>query len=239
MALRDQIVKLEAQTAEFEANIKRLQGSSREEMGKTLRAGLSALASSAARNTPPDIGRTAIRSERYEDGVSYNASARGKTMGRRRIYDLLSLARDPDTGHYRRRYGRLLQQGYYYVVSIFRQDKPLKQIPCRSYQEACHYAHITYRGLTRAAWGMNIKGARGKMPVIFRKLLSLRPGLSKQSHLNVVSVQDGEVYSGSVTNKAIPAGASFALGMEAAAQVTALRTMNDRMKKFFKKEREL
>ena len=239
MALRDQIVKLEAQTAEFEANIKRLQGSSREEMGKTLRAGLSALASSAARNTPPDIGRTAIRSERYEDGVSYNASARGKTMGRRRIYDLLSLARDPDTGHYRRRYGRLLQQGYYYVVSIFRQDKPLKQIPCRSYQEACHYAHITYRGLTRAAWGMNIKGARGKMPVIFRKLLSLRPRLSQLSQLNDVSVQEGDVNTASITNRAITSGASYAVGMEAAAQATAVKTMNDRMNKFFKKEREL
>ena len=238
MALRNQILKLELQAQEFEKNIRLLERESREEMSKTLRVGLSALASSAAKNTPPDIGRS-IKHTRYEDGVSFSASSRDKSMGRRRIYDLLSLARDPGTGHYRKHYGRLLQQGYYYVVSIFRQDKPLKQIPCRSYQEACHYAHITYRGLTRAAWGMNIKGARGKMPVIFRKLLSLRPGLSKQSHLNVVSVQDGEVYSGSVTNKAIPAGASFALGMEAAAQVTALRTMNDRMKKFFKKEREL
>ena len=160
-------------------------------------------------------------------------------MGRRRIYDLLSLARDPDTGHYRRRYGRLLQQGYYYVVSIFRQDKPLKQIPCRSYQEACHYAHITYRGLTRAAWGMNIKGARGKMPVIFRKLLSLRPRLSQLSQLNDVSVQEGDVNTASITNRAITSGASYAVGMEAAAQATAVKTMNDRMNKFFKKEREL
>ena len=239
MALRDQIVKLEVQTREFEENIKRLQRSSREEMGKTLRAGLSALASSAARNTPPDIGRTAIRSQRYEDGVSYSASSRDKTMGRRRIYDLLSLARDPGTGHYRKRYGRLLQQGYYYVVSIYRPGKTLRQIPCRSYEEALRYAHVTYRGLTRAAWGMNIKGARGKMPVIFRKLLSLRPRLSQLSQLNDVSVQEGVVNAASITNRAITSGASYAVDMEAAAQATAVKTMNDRMNKFFKKEREL
>ena len=77
------------------------------------------------------------------------------------------------------------------------------------------------------------------MPVIFRKLLSLRPRLSQLSQLNDVSVQEGDVNAASITNRAITSGASYAVGMEAAAQATAVKTMNDRMNKFFKKEREL
>lgn len=77
------------------------------------------------------------------------------------------------------------------------------------------------------------------MPVIFRKLLSLRPRLSQLSQLNDVSVQEGDVNAASITNRVITSGASYAVGMEAAAQATAVKTMNDRMNKFFKKEREL
>ena len=77
------------------------------------------------------------------------------------------------------------------------------------------------------------------MPVIFRKLLSLRPRLSQLSQLNDVSVQEGDVNTASITNRAITSGASYAVGMEAAAQATAVKTMNDCMNKFFKKEREL
>lgn len=77
------------------------------------------------------------------------------------------------------------------------------------------------------------------MPVIFRKLLSLRPRLSQLSQLNDVSVQEGDVNAASITNRAITSGASYAVDMEAAAQATAVKTMNDRMNKFFKKEREL
>lgn len=238
MSLHGDIVQLRMLTRDFEANIERLQHESREVMGKTLRAGLSALASSAARHTPPDMKRSSISSRYYEDGVLYHSSS-GRAHGRRRIYDLLQLARDPATGHYRRHYGKLLRQGYFYVVSIYRPGRKVRQIPCKTYEEALKYAHITNRGLMRAAWGMNIRGAKGTAPTAFRKLLSLRPSLSKMSHLNEVDMKEGETNSIEITNKAIPSSANFMTDLEAGATRVAVRTMNDYMNKFFKRKKEL
>ena len=238
MSLHSDIIQLRLLTREFEANIKRLQNESKEVMGKTLRAGLSALASSAARHTPPSIKSSTISPKYYEDGVFYRSSS-GRAHGRRRIYDLMQLARDPATGHYRRHYGKLLRQGYYYVVSIYRPGRKVKQVPCRTYEEALKYAHVTYRGLMRAAWGMNIRGATGTAPAAFRKLLSLRPQLSRMSHLNVVDIKDGEVNSMEITNRAVPSAASFITDLEAGATRVSVRTMNDYMNKFFKRKKEL
>ena len=89
------------------------------------------------------------------------------------------------------------------------------------------------------SWGVNIRGARGTAPTAFRKLLSLRPSLSRMSHLNEVDMKEGETNSMEITNKAIPSSANFMTDLEAGAARVAVRTMNDYMNKFFKRKKEL
>lgn len=232
---RSQFAKLQFNLVSFHENMRFMAHESREEIKKTLKSGASAYATSAAKHTPPSQGKVKIDPRFYADGVFYDRSSNSRAMGRRRVYDLLALARNPGTGHYRRHYGRLLRKGYRYVVSIRRPGRPLKQIPCRSETEAARYAHETYRGLTRAAWGLSFMSLTGKLPPAFRRLVAERSSLSRMGTLNRVKLdeQKGEI---TTTNMAIKTGDSYLNTLDINASIAAVKTMNDRMTKFFKKK---
>lgn len=235
---KSQFAKLQFNLESFRENMRFMMRESREEVRKTLLSGASAYATSAAKHTPPNPGRVRIDPRFYADGVFYDRSSNSRAMGRRRVYDLLALARNPGTGHYRRHYGRLLRNGYYYLVSIRRHGKPLRQIPCKTEAEAARYAHETYRGLTRAAWGLSFSTLTGKIPPSFRKLLADRPRLSGMAALNAVKLDQNknEVTN---TNMAIKTGDSYLQSLDVNASIAAVKTMNDRMNKFFKKKYKL
>ena len=148
------------------------------------------------------------------------------------------LARNPATGHYRRHYGRLLRKGYRYVVSIRRKGRPLRQIPCKTEAEAVRYAHETYRGLARAAWGLSFAQLTGKLPPAFRRLMSERPRLASMSALNRLKFDQGK-HEVTNTNMAVKTGDSYLSTLDVNASIAAVRTMNDRMAKFFKKKYNL
>ncbi len=230
-------MKLDFDLSTFEANVARMRREDRAMLRQTLISGASAYATTAARYTPPGIGNNALDPVFYADGVMYDRSSNATARGRRRVYDLLQLARNPDTGHYRKLYGTLLRQGYYYAVSIKREGKRTRLIPCRTEAEAAAYAHETYRGLSRAAWGLSIGALTGKVPPVFRKFVSRRPQLSRMSALNRVSFDEprGEVL---ITNEVLKTGADYLAVIDSRASFQALRVMNDRMNKHFKDSKQ-
>ena len=199
---------MEVQLEEFKANVERMLREDEAEFSEVLFSGASAYTTTAARYTPPDMGQANISSVFYTNGVFYDRSSNATARGRRRIYDLLQLARNPDTGHYRKLYGKLLRQGYYYVVSIRRPGKPVRLVPCRTEAEAVTKAHETYRGLTRAAWGMGLSALRGKMPPATRRLLNMRPGIARMARLSGATL-DKELREITLTNSILDPTDSF------------------------------
>ena len=235
---KSQIAKLQFNLESFRENMRFMMRESREEVRKTLLSGASAYATSAAKHTPPNPGKIKMDPRFYADGVLYDRSSNSQAMGRRRVYDLLALARNPATGHYRRHYGRLLRKGYRYVVSIRRKGRPLRQIPCKTEAEAVRYAHETYRGLARAAWGLSFAQLTGKLPPAFRRLMSERPRLASMGALNRLQFDQGK-HEVTNTNMAVKTGDSYLSTLDVNASIAAVRTMNDRMAKFFKKKYNL
>lgn len=230
-----QAVKLQFYLKSFRENVRFMERESEEEMQKTLISGASAYATSAAKHSPPSMGSAKIDPIFYADGVLYDRSSARRSYGRRRIYDLQQLARNPDTGHYRKMYGKMLRQGYYYVVAIHRAKSPVRFVPCRTESEALQYAHESYRGLTRAAWGLNFTTLAGKMPPAFRQLVAQRPLLANMAALNVISRNPAQRMI-TITNSAIKTGDNYLQSLDTNASLAAVRTMNDRMTKFFKKK---
>lgn len=233
-----QRVKLSFDLKTFRENIARMMREGEDEVRKTLVSGASAYATSAARHTPPNPGAVNIDPIFYADGVMYDRSSNSTARGRRRVYDLLALARNPDTGHYRKMYGKMLRQGYYYVVAIRRAGQGVKFIPCRTDAEAARYAHESYRGLTRAAWGLSFSTLSGKMPPAFNKFLARRPMLANMAALNTVAIDEAK-HEVTITNSAIRTSESYLASLDTNASIAAARTMNDRMNKFFKKKYDL
>lgn len=232
-----QKMKLEFEMKSFEANLEFMQKESEEEMNKILVSGASAYATSASKHTPPSAGKQKIDPMFYGDGVWYDRSSKDKAHGRRRVYDLLQLARNPDTGHYRKHYGTLLRMGFYYVVSIYRKGK-LLQIPCKTLAEAGKYAYESYRGLTRAAWGLRFSELSGKMPPAFRKYVAERPELSKMASLNTVTINRVK-HEVQIVNHVVDSNDPYMSKVDTNASIAAVKTMNDRMNKYFKKKFDL
>lgn len=234
-----QRVKLQFSLESFARNLERMKGETLEEADKTLKTGASAYATSAARHSPPSIGQQTIDPIFYVDGVWVRNSQdeRAPARGRRKVYDLASCVKDPSM-KFRSEYGRALQQGYRYMVKIQRKGKkPIRKF-VRTESEAAQYAHESYRGLTRAAWGLNFALLTGKVPPAFKRYLSERPELSRLAGMNEVTMDRG-THSVTVINNAIQAGASYLASTDTNASIAAVRSMDDRMAKFFKRRYEL
>ena len=245
-AARTRFRKLQARKAKFEIdlstfrdNLWKIGQELPKEKRKIVLAGGAAYASSAAKNTPPDAGKNEISPVYYEDGVDYRSSSASRPHGRRRIYDLLALARNPATGHNRSLYGKLLRQGYTHVVSMHRPRGKLIRHYCRSLAEAKQYAHENYRGLYRASWGLGFKKIQKQPPPAFNKYAARRPDLRKTALKLNNFRYDTNTDTLSITNEAIPSGESFVKFMDTAASSAALKTMNKRIVALMKRKYDL
>lgn len=245
-AARAKLRKLKARKAEFEIdlsafsdNLWKIGQELPKEKRKIVLAGGAAYASSAAKNTPPDARKNEISPVYYEDGVDYRSSSASRPHGRRRIYDLLALARNPATGHNRSLYGKLLRQGYTHVVSMRRPRGKLTRHYCRSLTEAKQYAHEDYRGLYRASWGLGFKKIQKQPPPAFNKYASRRPDLRKAALKLSKFHYDPATDTLTIANEAIPAGESFVNFMDEAASSAALKTMNKRIAALMKRKYDL
>ena len=235
MARGGELVKLTFLLDSFHKNVAKMQFEDRQELEKILTAGAIVYANTAAKFTPPDRGKSMFSPLYYADGVLYDRSSNARAKGRRRVYDLLTLARNPSTGHYRKYYGKLLRKGYYFVVSIKRPGKKLVQIPCRTEAEAIRYAHETYRGILRAAWGLSLPEITGKAPAgPFRKLVAERPKIGSRSGTGS-AVRNGNTLV--ITNQLATMSDNYMAELTQKAEFAALRTMNQRMIKYFAKKK--
>lgn len=233
-----QLVKLEFSLESFRKNIEKMKSETEEEVLKVLKAGASAYATSMAKHTPPSLGKAKIDPLYYGDGTWYRESdSLGRARyGRRQVYDLVSLARNGS--RFRSYYGRLAREGWRYLVLIHREKKPLKRILCRTEAEAAAAAHETYRGISRAAWGLNIPSLSGKLPPAFRDLIRQRPKIAAKGGTGRVAM-DPRAHTVKIENAVLSGTESFISTSDVNAGLAAMRTMNDLMERHFKKRREL
>ena len=232
-----QVLKLEFSFRSFDRNVEKMRRELTDvEAEKVLLTGASAYVTSAARHTPPSLGQPTIEPVYYADGFFQTPTNAVQPRGRRAVYRLRDLARSREVKN-RAEYGEKLRQGYEYMVKIFRGRRPVR-IYARDEAEAARYAHETYRGLTRAAWGLSFASIAGKVPAAFRKYLSQRPELSRMAHLNEVTL-DKRAMRVTVINRVIPEGAGYLPSTDVNASIAAVRSMDDRLNKFFKRKREL
>lgn len=240
----EQKIKLKFSIESFQKNLEFMRYQSLENIKKVLKTGASAYATSAAKHTPPfrkkgEKAVTDIEPIFYEDGVLVRNRVQMDMPphGRRRIYCLTDLAKDPNV-KFRSYYGRMARQGYWYMVKIHREGKrPVRKF-CRDLTEARACAHEDYRGLYRAAWALQFKPMLGRLPSAFQKYIEKRPALSKMAHLNEVRMDEVK-HEVTIINHAIPSGESFLASTDTNANIAAVKSMEDRMNKFFKKKYEL
>ena len=238
---QSQAVKLEFSLRTFEANAEFMMGELREEQEKIVLAGASAYATSAQRHTPPSLGQSKIDPTYYEDLEADHVLMKGeKPGGRRVIYKLRDIVRNPAKQRYKKMFGAYLQEGFEYVVQMRNRNGRSNYLkPCRNLEEAKRYAVEDYRGLMRAAWGMGFVAMGRKMPPVFRSLTNLRPKiLQKQNTLSGVAF-DAQNMEVTITNEVIKDGAGFLYSTDINASIAAVRTMDDLMTKFFTKKFDL
>lgn len=243
-AARAKLRKLKAKKAQFELdlsefreNLWKIGQELPKEKRKIVLAGGATYASSAAKYSAPEPGKD-IPAVFFEDGYDYGPNHE-QPRGRRRVYDLLALARNPRAGKMRPLYGKLLRQGYTHAVYIARAKKKGVFKPFRSLAEAKKYAHEDYRGLYRAAWGLGFTKIKKKPPAVFQKLASRRPDLRKASLKLSKFHYDPKTDTLTITNEAIPSGESFVAFMDEAASTAAMKTMNKRIAALMKRKYDL
>ena len=238
---QSQAVKLEFSLRTFEANAEFMMGELREEQEKIVLAGASAYATSAQRHTPPSLGQSKIDPTYYEDLEADHVLMKGeKPGGRRVIYKLRDIVRNPAKQRYKKMFGAYLQEGFEYVVQMRNRNGRSNYFkPCRNLEEAKRYAVEDYRGLMRASWGMGFVAMGRKMPPAFRSLTKLRPKiLTKQTTLSQ-SAFDASRMEVTLRNNVIRNGAGFLYSTDINASIAAVRTMDDLMTKFFTKKFDL
>lgn len=225
-------------------NMRYMKEETDEELSKTLMAGASAYATSAQRHTPPALGKQNIPEIFYQTIEADFVLPKGfRTEGRRIIYPLREVLRNPRTTRLKSMFGKLLRQGFEYVVVIHsnvqqRHGRWTYYKPCTTYDEAKKYATEDYRGLMRAAWGMGFIAETGKTPPVFNKYLRRRPMLAGLKDFSSVQFYPAQT-TVELENDVVDEGKSFFTSTRLAGDLAALHTMNDHMEKFFKRKFEL
>ena len=238
VSMKSQAVKLEMSLRTFEANADFMLDELEEEREKVVMAGASAYATSAQRHTPPSLGQTKIDPVFYESFEADHVLQKGeKTNGRRVIYKLREIVRNPAKQRYKKMFGAYLQEGFEYAVAMKnRNGRSVYLKPCRNLDEARRYAEEDYRGLMRAAWGMGFVAMGRKMPPVFRSLTKLRPKiLTKQTTLSQAAFNASSMEV-TLRNNVIKNNAGFLQSTDINASIAAVRTMDDAMTKYFRKK---
>ena len=233
-------VKLYIELKKFERNMKKFERESEEEFEKIFESGAATFATMLATRTPPSMGKVDIAPQYYQDGVMYDASTARKPGGRRRIFDLMALARNPDTGHYRSYYGRLLRAGYKYATYIKRRKRPGRLRPVKTLFEAKSHAQEKYRGISRAAWGLSlVPSVASTVPKAFQKYIERRPAIAQMTPLNTVQLVREKKMKFVTTNRSDFLDPAFLPYAEPPAQKAAFTAMNKKFEAFFKKKVKL
>lgn len=239
-SLQSQAAKLEMSLKTFNVNVDFMLDELEEEREKIVMAGASAYATSAQKHTPPSMGQPDIDLSFYDfieaDHVLMNGE---KTAGRRVIYNLRQIVRNPLKARWKKLFGHYLQQGFEYAVTMRnRNGKKVYLKPCRTISEARAAAVESYRGLMRSAWGISFDSVGKKTPPAFKKYLSRRPDILKRRGLSS-SAFEKAIMTVTIRNDVIPNNASFLQSTDINASIAAVRTMDDLMTKFFKKKYNL
>lgn len=239
--IQSQTAKLSVALDEFHYLAEKFISESIEEAKKCVLQGASVWATVAQRHTPPDLGKQRFSDTYYQTlELNYVLDKGARTYGLRPIYFLKECVRNPRTRRLKRMFGKLLQQGYQYVVVIHSKSRRTKGVwtyykPCHSIAEARKYAREDYRGLLRAAWGLGFIPITGKMPPVFNKYISKRPKIKNMTSLSTVVLSPDEL-TVELTNHAADEGAAYLPGLEVSADLAATRSMNDYMNKFYQQK---
>ena len=239
-SLQSQAVKLEISLKTFEANLEFMVDEIEEEREKIVLAGASAYATSAQKHTPPNLGKPDIDPSFYEPVESDHVLMNGeRAAGRRVIYNLRQIVRNPLKARWKKLFGHYLQQGFEYAVTMKnRNGKKLYLKPCRTISDARAAAVESYRGLMRSAWGISFDTMGRKTPPAFKKYLNRRPDILKRRMLSS-SRFEKSVMTVEITNDVIPNDAGFIQSTDVNASIAAVKTMDDMMTRYFKKKFDL
>lgn len=234
--------KLEFEMKTFEINARFMMQESEEEIRKALMTGASAYATSAQRHTPPSLGLQDIGEVYYNSVEMDHVLEKGQRTGGMRVwYNLRKAIKNPQTHRWKRMFGQWLREGYEYAVVIKSKAKQrkgrwmyIKPLHTRSLVQG--YAIEDYRGLMRAAWGIGFMTlTNGKAPPVFTKYFQRRPALHRMTGMGFLYLSaDG--FTMTIENRAIPSESSFLSGLEISASLASVRSMNDHMTNFFKKQ---
>lgn len=236
--------QLQFELKDFYKNVYDFQKETFAECRKCVITGSAAYASVAQRHTPPSLGRQDIDSTFYQTLEMDRVLEKDeKTGGLRVIYNLRQCVRNPQTHRLKSMFGKLLRQGYEYVVVIHSKAAKRKgrwtfYKECRSIDEARKYATEDYRGLMRTAWGLGFTRHLGSIPPVFNRYLTRRPKLYGMMRLADANLAPSGMQV-EITNKAIPDDSAFLSGLDLTSSIAAVRAMNKHMSAFFDRKREL
>ena len=236
--------QLKIELKDFYKNVYDFQNETYKEVRNCVMTGSAAYVSVAQRHTPPSLGKQDIDSTFYQAlEMDRVLEKNERTNGMRVIYNLRACVRNPNTHRLKSMMGKLLRQGYEYVVVMHSKAQPRKgrwtyYKPCHSIEEARKLATEDYRGLMRTAWGLGFVKYTGSVPPVFNRYLERRPTLYRMASLSDVNLSpDGMKVE--ITNKEVPDGSDFLPGLDLSASIAAVRAMNRHMSNFFDKKREL
>lgn len=237
--------QLKFHLADFYKNVYKMKDEDYAACRKCVIQGSAAYASVAQRHTPPSLGRQDIESTFYQTLEMDRTLEKGeRTNGMRVIYALRDTVRNPATHRLKHMLGKLLRDGYEYVVVIHSKARRTKGTwthykPCHTLDEARKFAQEDYRGLMRTAWGLGFIRHTGSLPPVFNRYVSRRPNLYRMAKLSEVNL-DPSGMEVTIINHAIPDGAAFLPGLDVSSSIAAVKSMNKYMSDYFeKKERVL
>ena len=233
--------QLKFQLEEFILNMNKMKDETYRECRKCVVQGAAAYVSVAQRHTPPSLGRQDIESTFYQSLEMDRVLEKTEhTNGMRVIYNMRKCVRNPQTHRLKRMFGKLLREGYEYVVVIHSKSRKTKgnwtyYKPCHSLDEAKRYANEDYRGLMRAAWGLGFIRVSGRVPPVFNRYLERRPKIIKQVGLAETKLHPSGMEI-EIINKAIPDGSAFLPGLDLTSSLAAVKSMNKYMNEYFEKQ---
>lgn len=231
--------QLKMHLIEFYKNLDKMRDSTVSACRKCVIQGASAYVSVAQRHTPPALGAQDIPSTFYQTlEMDRVLEKNEKTGGMRVIYYLRECVRNPATHRLKHMFGKLLRQGYEYVVVIHSKSQKRKgrwtyYKECRTIEEARKYATEDYRGLMRAAWGMGFPGVAGvTYPPVFNRYFIRRPMLHGRVNILGKLSLDSSGLNATIVNVPIPENSAFLPGLDLTSSIASVKSMNRFMREF-------
>lgn len=230
--------QLKFELKDFYKNMYEFQKETYKECRACVLTGSAAYASVAQRHTPPSLGKQDIDSTFYQTlEMDRVLEKNERTNGMRVIYFLRECVRNPQSHRLKHMFGKLLRQGYEYVVVIHSKAQKRKgrwtyYKECRTLEEARKYATEDYRGLMRSAWGLGFTRHYGNPPPVFSRYLQRRPMIRRMIALSDVNLAPSGMQV-EITNKSVPDGSAFLPGLDLTSSIAAVRAMNKHMSAFF------